>query len=69
MKQRCLLLYRPREGEATSLRFQEHSSDCLHTYIIGHYNPSARIIDLVSHSTYALIFYMSGVRKLGRNPD
>ena len=24
----------------------------LHTYIIGHYNPSVRIIDLVSHTTY-----------------
>ena len=24
----------------------------MHTYIIGHYNPSVRIIDLVSHITY-----------------
>ena len=24
----------------------------LHTYIIGHYNPSVRIIDLFSHTTY-----------------
>ena len=24
----------------------------IHTYIIGHYNPSVRIIDLVSHTTY-----------------
>ena len=24
----------------------------LHTYIIGHYNPSVRIIDLVSHTSY-----------------
>ena len=24
----------------------------LHTYIIGHYNPSARIIDPISHTTY-----------------
>ena len=23
-----------------------------HTYIIGHYSPSVRIIDLVSHTTY-----------------
>ena len=23
----------------------------IHTYIIGHYNPSVRIIDLVSHTT------------------
>ena len=27
---------------------------CLHTYIIGHYNPSVRIIDLVSHTTYVV---------------
>ena len=26
----------------------------LHTYIIGHYNPSVRIIDLVSHITYVV---------------
>ena len=26
----------------------------LHTYIIGHYNPSVRIIDLVSHTTYGV---------------
>ena len=25
-----------------------------HTYIIGHYNPSARIIDLVSNNTYVV---------------
>ena len=25
-----------------------------HTYIIGHYNPSVRIIDLVSHTTYVV---------------
>ena len=34
-----------------------------HTYIIGHYNPSVRIIDLVSHTTYVecvLILYISG---------
>ena len=24
----------------------------IHTYIIGHYNPSVQIIDLVSHTTY-----------------
>ena len=33
----------------------------LHTYIIGHYNPSVRIIDLVSHTTYVvLILYIIG---------
>ena len=26
----------------------------LHTYIIGQYNPSVRIIDLVSHTTYVM---------------
>ena len=26
----------------------------LHTYIIGHYNPSVSIIDLVSHTTYVV---------------
>ena len=26
----------------------------IHTYIIGHYNPSVRIIDLVSHITYVV---------------
>ena len=27
---------------------------CWHTYIIGHYDPSIRIIDLVSHITYVV---------------
>ena len=26
----------------------------LHTYIIGHYNPSVRIIDLVSYTNYVV---------------
>ena len=26
----------------------------IHTYIIGHYNPSVRIIDLISHTTYVV---------------
>ena len=26
----------------------------IHTYIIGHHNPSVRIIDLVSHTTYVV---------------
>ena len=25
-----------------------------YTYLIGHYNPSVRIIDVVSHTTYVL---------------
>ena len=28
--------------------------DFIHLYIIGHYNPSVRIIDLVSHTTYVV---------------
>ena len=31
----------------------------IHTYIIGHYNPSVRIIDLVSHTTYVVCFLWS----------
>ena len=27
---------------------------CIHTYIIGHYNPSVMITDLVSHTTYVV---------------
>ena len=30
------------------------STQNVHTDIIGHYNPSVRIIDLVSHTTYVL---------------
>ena len=30
----------------------------VHTYIIGHYNPSVRIIDLVSHTTYGVGGYL-----------
>ena len=29
----------------------------VHTYIIGHYNPSVWIIDLVSHTTYVVCVY------------
>ena len=29
---------------------------CSHTYIIGHYNLSVRIIDLASHATYVVCF-------------
>ena len=35
----------------------------IHTYIFGHYNPSVRIIDLVSHTTYVVcvnFLYISG---------
>ena len=31
------------------------------TYIIGHYNPSVRIIDLVSHTTY--VVYVNFIHK------
>ena len=36
----------------------------IHTYIIGHYNPSVRIIDLVSHIyiyTYIFIYKITNV--------
>ena len=29
MKQRCLHLWRSREGEVTNIRIRQHSSDCL----------------------------------------
>ena len=29
-------------------------ADAYFTYIIGHYNPSVRIIDLVPHATYVI---------------
>ena len=44
----------------TTLRYSQSIScflvsyGVIHTYIIGHYNPSVRIIDLVSHTTYAV---------------
>ena len=37
--------------EQETLKF---TSTAIHTYIIGHYNPSVRIIDLVSHTTYVV---------------
>ena len=38
-----------------NLSIQRRSrSKVIHTYIIGHYNPSVRIIDLVSHITYVV---------------
>ena len=35
-----------------------------HTYIIGHYNPSIRIIDLISHSTYIVCVFDRFFEKL-----
>ena len=35
MKQRCLHLWRSREGEATNIWLQDHSSDCLRWHIKG----------------------------------
>ena len=29
----------------------------IHPYIIGHYNPSVRIIDLVSHNSFIIMIY------------
>ena len=34
--------------------FQRKPHLFVHTYIIGHYKPSVRIIDLVSHTTYVV---------------
>ena len=31
-----------------------NNNNYIHTYIIGHYNPSVGIIDLVSHTTYVV---------------
>ena len=33
----------------------------IHTYIIGHYNPSVRIIELASHTTY--VVYVNFIHK------
>ena len=41
-------------------------------YIIGHYNPSVRIIDLVSHSTYVvcvIIYIIDGTYSLMSTPN
>ena len=35
-------------------KISDLSLQCLHTYIIGHYNPAVMIIDLVSHITYVV---------------
>ena len=35
-------------------KYVEHDPTSIHTYIIGHYNPSVRIIDLASHTTYVV---------------
>ena len=36
------------------LKFLFLFESTIHTYIIGHYNPSVRIIDLVSYTTYVV---------------
>ena len=42
----------------------------IHTYIIGHYNPSARIIDLVSHTTYVVcVHFIHKWRDLNSTPN
>ena len=35
----------------------------IHTYIIARYNPSVRIIDLVSHTTYVVCFNFIQIKK------
>ena len=37
---------------ATEIKQKYNKMGKMHTYIIGHYNSSVRIIDLVSHTTY-----------------
>ena len=52
----CNDIYIYRDFEK-AIRLQENSSDCLHTYTIGHYNPSVWIINLVSHTTYVVCVF------------
>ena len=40
--------------QSFSQDLQPSFSRHLHTYIIGHYSPSVRIIELVSHITYVV---------------
>ena len=37
-----------------SIDGNEYAITLIHTYIIGRYNPSTRIIDLVSHTPYVV---------------
>ena len=46
----CVIGPKKRDIDIISL----YSSHIIHTFIIAHYNPSARIIDLVSHTTYVV---------------
>ena len=46
-----MFLYAPSPFKPEAIR---KVIDYIHTYIIGHYNPSVRIIDLVSHTTYVV---------------
>ena len=49
---RCVVIFK---YEKTAKLIEENVYFCfIHTYIIGHYNPSVRIIDLVSHTTYVV---------------
>ena len=42
----------------------------LHPYIIDHYNPSVRIIDLVSHTTYVVcVNFIHGTYSLKSTPN
>ena len=44
----------------------------IHTYIIGHYNPSVRIIDPVSHTTYVVyvnIYISKGTYNVKLSPN
>ena len=57
----CLKVKNCTSGNSTKTKFRyseisiewSSSSSSSHTYIIAHYNPSVRIIDLVSHTQVA----------------
>ena len=55
-----ILLQKSVDVQKTSMYFVtcqyniDGSLQCMHLYIIDHYNPSIRIIDLVSHAIYVV---------------
>ena len=68
-RQRTVKILKPRRNQANfrncvhkwsifqrqcSILTKTNSITCIHTYIIAHYNPSVRIIDLVFHITYVV---------------
>ena len=53
---RCVHVY-AKVWTTTLLPISQHTQLAMHTYTIGQYNPSVRIIDLVSHNTYVVCVY------------